>query len=257
MRQLGARCCWGGSRMEAHASATASTTTRATGRRLGLWAALLVLLAGNRLLVATANTGPVDPTEAPLRRFSSCAEPGSLPVCCPDASAPQAGRRMVAAPMSAHPPLTKGTTMSAAHSTVVGRLQRSLPPDAWSRQPQWRSRPTAGRAARTRRPPTCTSGRRRTRRPGRASAGCGSTPSRGTCPTRTRRPTCTSLRRRGCPAPWTLLAPTQTIAHPAIPPADDGASPWAVIGLTLACAALLCGAALALAHRRRARRSVA
>lgn len=53
------------------------------------------------------------------------------------------------------------------------------------------------------------------------------------------------------------LAPTQTIAHPAIPPADDGASPWAVLGLTLACAALLCGAALALAHRRRARRSVA
>jgi hypothetical protein len=53
------------------------------------------------------------------------------------------------------------------------------------------------------------------------------------------------------------LAPTQTIAHPAVPSADDGASPWAVLGLTLGCAALLGGAGAALAHRRRARRSVA
>jgi hypothetical protein len=53
-------------------------------------------------------------------------------------------------------------------------------------------------------------------------------------------------------------AATQTVAHPAVPSADDGASPWAVLGLALACAALLGGAGLALAHRaRRVRRTVA
>jgi hypothetical protein len=53
-------------------------------------------------------------------------------------------------------------------------------------------------------------------------------------------------------------AHTQTLAHAAVPSADDGASPWAVIGLALGCAALLGGAGLALVHRaRRARRPVA
>jgi hypothetical protein len=51
---------------------------------------------------------------------------------------------------------------------------------------------------------------------------------------------------------------TQTMAHAASPAADDGASPWAVLGLALGCAALLGGAGLALVHRlRRARRTVA
>jgi hypothetical protein len=51
---------------------------------------------------------------------------------------------------------------------------------------------------------------------------------------------------------------TQTIGHAASPAADDGASPWAVLGLALGCAALLGGAGLALVHRaRRARRPVA
>jgi hypothetical protein len=54
------------------------------------------------------------------------------------------------------------------------------------------------------------------------------------------------------------LVPTQTVAHPAVPSADDGASAWAVLGLALGCAALLGGAGFALAHRaRRARRTVA
>jgi hypothetical protein len=54
------------------------------------------------------------------------------------------------------------------------------------------------------------------------------------------------------------LPPTQTIAHAAVPSTDEGASPWAVIGLALGCTALLGGAGLALAHRaRRARRTVA
>jgi hypothetical protein len=54
------------------------------------------------------------------------------------------------------------------------------------------------------------------------------------------------------------MAPTQTIAHPAVPSADDGASPWAVIGLALGGAALLGIAGLALVHRaRRLRRTVA
>jgi hypothetical protein len=49
----------------------------------------------------------------------------------------------------------------------------------------------------------------------------------------------------------------QTIARTAVPSADDGASPWAVIGLALGCAALLGGAGLALARRaRRAGRTV-
>jgi hypothetical protein len=53
-------------------------------------------------------------------------------------------------------------------------------------------------------------------------------------------------------------APTQTIAHAAVPCADDGASPWAVIGLALGGAALLGGAGLRLVHRaRRARQRVA
>jgi hypothetical protein len=53
-------------------------------------------------------------------------------------------------------------------------------------------------------------------------------------------------------------AHTQTLAHAAVPSADDGASPWAVIGLALGCAALLGGAGLGLVHRaRRARRPVA
>jgi hypothetical protein len=53
-------------------------------------------------------------------------------------------------------------------------------------------------------------------------------------------------------------AHTQTLAHAAVPSADDGASPWAVIGLAFGCAALLGGAGLALVHRaRRARRPVA
>jgi hypothetical protein len=51
---------------------------------------------------------------------------------------------------------------------------------------------------------------------------------------------------------------TQTLAHAAVASADDGASPWAVIGLALGCAALLGGAGLGLVHRaRRARRPVA
>jgi hypothetical protein len=53
-------------------------------------------------------------------------------------------------------------------------------------------------------------------------------------------------------------AHTQTLAHAAVPSADDGASPWAVMGLALGCAALLGGAGLGLVHRaRRARRPVA
>jgi len=49
-------------------------------------------------------------------------------------------------------------------------------------------------------------------------------------------------------------APTRTIVHAA----DDGAGPWAVIGLALGGAALLGGASLALVRRtRRARRAVA
>jgi hypothetical protein len=53
-------------------------------------------------------------------------------------------------------------------------------------------------------------------------------------------------------------AHTQTLAQAAVPSADDGASPWAVIGLALGCAALLGGAGLGLVHRaRRARRPVA
>jgi hypothetical protein len=53
-------------------------------------------------------------------------------------------------------------------------------------------------------------------------------------------------------------APTQTVAHAAVPSADDGASPWAALGLALGCAALLGGAGLALVHRaRRQRRTVA
>jgi hypothetical protein len=53
-------------------------------------------------------------------------------------------------------------------------------------------------------------------------------------------------------------APTQTIAHPAVPSADDGTSPWAVLGLALGGAALLGVAGLALVHRaRRVRRTVA
>jgi hypothetical protein len=51
------------------------------------------------------------------------------------------------------------------------------------------------------------------------------------------------------------LAPTQTVAHPAAPAANDGATVWPVLGLALGCAALLGGAGLALA--RRARRTVA
>lgn len=52
------------------------------------------------------------------------------------------------------------------------------------------------------------------------------------------------------------LPPTQTIAHAAVPSTDEGASPWAVIGLALGCTALLGGAGLA--HRaRRSRRTVA
>jgi hypothetical protein len=54
------------------------------------------------------------------------------------------------------------------------------------------------------------------------------------------------------------LAPTQTVAHPAAAAVDDGAGPWAVLGLALGCVALLGGAGLVLAHRgRRARRTVA
>jgi hypothetical protein len=54
------------------------------------------------------------------------------------------------------------------------------------------------------------------------------------------------------------LVPTQTVAHAAVPSADDGANAWAVVGLALGCAALLGGAGLALVHRaRRARRTVA
>jgi hypothetical protein len=46
-------------------------------------------------------------------------------------------------------------------------------------------------------------------------------------------------------------APTATIAHAAVPSVDDGAGPWAVIGVALGCAALLGGAGLALMHRVR------
>jgi hypothetical protein len=61
----------------------------------------------------------------------------------------------------------------------------------------------------------------------------------------------------GLRAPGSLAHP-QGIAHAAVPSADDGASPWAVIGQALGCAALLGGAGLALVHRaRRARRAVA
>jgi high-affinity iron transporter len=49
--------------MDQAAPATAATTAPATRRRLGLWAALLALLAGAVYLMATAKTGPVDPTE--------------------------------------------------------------------------------------------------------------------------------------------------------------------------------------------------
>jgi hypothetical protein len=50
----------------------------------------------------------------------------------------------------------------------------------------------------------------------------------------------------------------QTVAHVVSPAADDGASPWAVLGLVLGSAALVGGAGLALVHRaRRARRPVA
>ena len=53
------------------------------------------------------------------------------------------------------------------------------------------------------------------------------------------------------------LAPTQTVAHPAVA-STEGTGPWAVLGLALACAALLGGACLVLAQRgRRARRSAA
>jgi hypothetical protein len=45
--------------------------------------------------------------------------------------------------------------------------------------------------------------------------------------------------------------PTQTVAHPAVASTDDGAGPWAVLGLALACVALLGGACLVLAQRRR------
>jgi hypothetical protein len=54
------------------------------------------------------------------------------------------------------------------------------------------------------------------------------------------------------------LAPTQTVAHPAVASTDGGAGPWAVLGLALGCVALLGGACLVLAQRgRRARRSAA
>jgi hypothetical protein len=46
-------------------------------------------------------------------------------------------------------------------------------------------------------------------------------------------------------------APTQTVAHAAVPSADGGASPWAVIGVALGCAALLGGAGVVLVHRAR------
>jgi high-affinity iron transporter len=49
--------------MHAPISATATTAAPAPRRRLGLWAALLALLAGAVYLMATARTGPVDPTE--------------------------------------------------------------------------------------------------------------------------------------------------------------------------------------------------
>jgi high-affinity iron transporter len=49
--------------MQAPISATATTAAQAPRRRLGLWAALLALLAGAVYLMATASTGPVDPTE--------------------------------------------------------------------------------------------------------------------------------------------------------------------------------------------------
>jgi hypothetical protein len=61
---------------------------------------------------------------------------------------------------------------------------------------------------------------------------------------------------QGLPAASPSPAPTQTVAHPAVPSADDGVGLWAVVGLALGCAALLGGAGLALAHRR-ARRTVA
>jgi hypothetical protein len=52
--------------------------------------------------------------------------------------------------------------------------------------------------------------------------------------------------------------PTQTVAHPAVAPTDDGAGPWAVLGLALACVALVGGACLVLAQRgRRTRRTAA
>jgi hypothetical protein len=54
------------------------------------------------------------------------------------------------------------------------------------------------------------------------------------------------------------LVPTQTVAHPAVAPTDDGAGPWAVLGLALAGVALLGGACLVLAQRaRRTRRTAA
>lgn len=59
-------------------------------------------------------------------------------------------------------------------------------------------------------------------------------------------------------APYGTVIPNpQTIGHAASPAADDGASPWAVLGMALGCAALLGGAGPALVHRaRRARRPV-
>ena len=45
------------------ASATAATTAPTARRRVGLWVALLGLLTGAVYLMATAKTGPVDPTE--------------------------------------------------------------------------------------------------------------------------------------------------------------------------------------------------
>jgi high-affinity iron transporter len=45
------------------ASATAATTSPTARRRIGVWVALLVLLTGAVYLMATAKTGPADPTE--------------------------------------------------------------------------------------------------------------------------------------------------------------------------------------------------
>ena len=126
---------------------------------------------------------------------------------------------MVAAPTSARPPLTKGTTMTS--STLLGRgaLAAILVAGCLAAPAAMAQSPDNGSSVKD---------------PARANVYVPPVPD-------------------GLSAPQGP-ASTRTIVHAA----DAGAGPWAVIGLALGGAALLGGASLALVRRtRRARRAVA